>query len=98
MHGVGEAAPSLDRVANAERANEGPRPCGLRDAGDQLAHAKQRIALTLRHEIDPARLAKRDGVHSANDLAHHLRQVARDEQITILMPIRTWLISELMAC
>src|SRR5262249_35874369 len=69
----------------------------MRNAGDQLAQAKERIALALRHEIDSASLAKRDGVHSVNDLSNHLRQIARNEQIAVLPPIRHKLVSDLLA-
>src|SRR5262249_34399023 len=65
--------------------------------GDQLAKAKERIAFVLRHEIDSASLAKRDGIHSVNYFAHHLRQIARYEQIAVLPPIRHKFVSDLLA-
>src|SRR5262245_27102274 len=97
MHGFGQTALCLNRIGNAERANEGSWSCGLRYAGDQLAQTEERIALALRHEIDTARLAKRDGIHSVNNFTLHLRQVARYEQIAVLAPIWHKFVSDLLA-
>jgi hypothetical protein len=89
MDRLGQAALGLDRIWNAERADERIAPCNLRDIGDQLAQTKKRIALACRNEIDAARLAKRDCVHHVDDLAHHLGQVTRDEQVAVLSPVRS---------
>src|SRR5262249_8747029 len=78
---LGKAALGLDRVGNAERTDKRIEPRSLRNIDDQFAQTKKRIAFGGGHEIDASRLAKRDGVHSVNDIPHHLGQVARDKQI-----------------
>jgi hypothetical protein len=80
MNRLGQAALGLGRVGNAGRVYERIESYHLRDIGDWLSKAKERVALTPRHEIDTTRLAKRDCIHPADDLAHHLRQVACDKQ------------------
>jgi hypothetical protein len=69
---LGQTALGLDRIWNAERADERIEPGHLRDIGNQLAQTKKRIALSCRHEIDTAHLAKRDCAHPVDDSSHHL--------------------------